>query len=68
MTALADIRFPWYQNAFDIERVTRDYAYFLENRLRSRYGMEGVPLVIDFVERSGRREAVDAGGSRRPRR
>jgi GTP-binding protein len=32
-------------------RVTRDYAYFLENRLRERYGMEGVPLVIDFVER-----------------
>jgi phenylacetate-CoA ligase len=25
MTALADIKFPWYQNAFDIERVTRDY-------------------------------------------
>jgi GTP-binding protein len=36
-------------------RVTRDYAYFLENRLRDRYGMEGVPLVIDFVERGGRR-------------
>jgi GTP-binding protein len=28
--------------------VTRDYAYFLENRLRERYGLEGVPLVIDF--------------------
>jgi GTP-binding protein len=39
-------------------RVTRDYAYFLENRLRARYGMEGVPLVIDFVERGQRgREA-----------
>jgi GTPase len=36
-------------------RVTRDYAYFLENRLRARYGMEGVPLIIDFVERGGRR-------------
>ncbi|MGI8921176.1 MAG: ribosome biogenesis GTPase Der [Solirubrobacteraceae bacterium] len=32
-------------------RVTRDYAYFLENRLRARYRLEGVPLVIDFVER-----------------
>src|ERR1700689_878014 len=32
-------------------RVTRDYAYFVENRLRARYGMDGVPLVIDFVER-----------------
>jgi GTPase len=35
-------------------RVTRDYAYFLENRLRDRYGMDGVPLVIDFVERGQR--------------
>jgi predicted GTPase len=35
-------------------RVTRDYAYFLENRLRARYGMNGVPLVIDFVERGQR--------------
>jgi len=35
-------------------RVTRDYAYFLENRLRARYAMDGVPLIIDFVER-GRR-------------
>ena len=36
-------------------RVTRDYAYFLENRLRARYGLEGVPLIIDFVERGERR-------------
>ena len=35
-------------------RVTRDYAYFLENRLRARYGMEGIPLIIDFVERGNR--------------
>jgi GTPase len=41
------------------ERVTRDYAYFVENRLRARYGMDGVPLIIDFVERGerGGREA-----------
>lgn len=37
-------------------RVTRDYAYYLENRLRERYGLEGVPTVIDFVERAERRE------------
>jgi GTP-binding protein len=36
-------------------RVTRDYAYFLENRLRARYAMDGVPLVIDFNERRERR-------------
>ena len=41
-------------------RVTRDYAYFLENQMRERYALDGVPLIIDFVERgaraSGRRE------------
>ena len=36
-------------------RVTRDYAYFIENRLRARYGMDGVPLIIDFNERKQRR-------------
>ncbi|MDQ3631108.1 MAG: ribosome biogenesis GTPase Der [Actinomycetota bacterium] len=36
-------------------RVTRDYAYFVENRLRARYGMDGVPLIIDFNERTQRR-------------
>jgi GTP-binding protein len=43
-------------------RVTRDYAYFIENRLRERYHLEGVPAIIDFVERSERRPA---GGRRR---
>jgi GTP-binding protein len=36
-------------------RVTRDYAYYLENRLRERYRLEGIPLLIDFVERRERR-------------
>lgn len=40
-------------------RLTRDYVYFLENRLRSRFGMDGVPLVIDFVERKGRRRRAE---------
>jgi GTP-binding protein len=38
-------------------RVTRDYAYFIENRLRERYGLDGIPLVIDFAERKQRRRA-----------
>ncbi len=42
-------------------RVTRDYAYFVENRLRERYGFAGVPLVIDFNERRQRR-SERAGG------
>jgi GTP-binding protein len=32
----------------DRNLVTRDYAYFLENRLRDRWKLDGVPLVIDF--------------------
>jgi len=28
--------------------LTRSYGYFVENRLRERYGLEGVPLVIDY--------------------
>jgi GTP-binding protein len=36
------------------KRLTRDYAYFVENRLRERYALEGIPLVIDFAERKGR--------------
>jgi GTPase len=45
-------------------RVTRDYAYFIENRLRERYRLEGVPTIIDFVERNERRPA----DARRPDR
>jgi GTP-binding protein len=40
------------------ERITRDYAYFLENRLRERYALDGIPLVIDFVARKQRRRAA----------
>ncbi len=39
-------------------RLTRDYAYFVENRLRERYGLEGVPVIVDFVERRERRSAA----------
>ena len=38
----------------DRGRVTRDYAYFLENRLRERWRLQGVPLVIDFNTSRGR--------------
>jgi GTP-binding protein len=40
--------------------VTRDYAYYLENRLRERYSLDGIPLIIDFVARSERRGAKRA--------
>jgi GTPase len=35
----------------DRRLISRDWAYHLENRLRADYGLEGVPLVIDFVPR-----------------
>jgi GTP-binding protein len=51
----------------DRRLIRRDYAYFFENRLRSRYRLEGVPLVIDFADRprrtrGARREAEPARG------
>ena len=41
----------------DRKLIARDWAYHLENRIREAYGLEGVPLVIDFVPHSGRRGA-----------
>jgi GTP-binding protein len=35
----------------DRKLIVRDYAYFVENRLRERYRLEGVPVVIDFADR-----------------
>jgi GTP-binding protein len=32
--------------------VTRDYGYWVENQLRERLGLEGVPVVVDFRQRS----------------
>ena len=36
----------------DTSLVTRDYAYWVENQLRDRYALEGVPVPIDFRRRS----------------
>ena len=36
----------------DPSLLTRDYGYWVENELRSRFELEGVPLTIDFVRRS----------------
>jgi GTPase len=36
----------------DPSLVTRDYGYWVENELRERFEMEGVPVSIDFVKRS----------------
>jgi GTPase len=39
----------------DRRLIQRDWAFHLENRMRDAYALEGVPLVIDYVPRKGRR-------------
>ena len=36
-------------------KLTRDYAYYLEIRLRARFGFDGVPVILDVRERKQRR-------------
>ncbi len=36
----------------DTSLVTRDYAYWVENELRARFELEGVPVAIDFRRRT----------------
>jgi GTP-binding protein len=35
----------------DRKLISRDWAYYLENSLRDAHGLDGIPLVIDFVPR-----------------
>jgi GTP-binding protein len=42
-------RFRFFVN--DPGLVTRDWAYWVENRLRERFALQGVPVVIDFARR-----------------
>ena len=39
----------------DRRLIGREWAFHLENRLREAYALQGVPLVIDYVPRKGRR-------------
>ena len=41
-------RFRIFVNAPSL--VTRDYGYWVENELRKRFDLEGVPVSIDFVK------------------
>jgi GTPase len=36
----------------DPSLVTRDYGYWVENQLRDRFELEGIPVTIDFVRRA----------------
>jgi GTPase len=43
-------RFRFFVN--DPALITRDYGYWIENQLRERFQLAGVPVTIDFVRRS----------------
>jgi GTP-binding protein len=43
-------RFRFFVN--DPGLVTRDYGYWVENRVRERFELAGVPVIIDFVRRA----------------
>jgi len=43
-------RFRFFVN--DPGLITRDYGYWVENQLRERFELQGVPVSIDFVRRS----------------
>ena len=43
-------RFRFFVN--DPSLVTRDYGYWVENQLRDRFELDGVPVSIDFVRRT----------------
>jgi GTPase len=49
-TSVRPPRYRFFVN--DPSLVTRDYAYWVENRMRERFSLEGVPVSIDFVARS----------------
>jgi GTP-binding protein len=42
-------RFRFFVN--DPGLLTRDYGYWVENRVREQFGLEGIPVIIDFVRR-----------------
>jgi GTPase len=49
-TTVRPPRFRFFVN--DPGLITRDYGYWVENQLRDRFDLEGVPVAIDFVKRS----------------
>ncbi len=48
-TGVRPPRFRFFVN--DRSLVTRDYGYWVENQLRERFKLQGVPVTIDFVNR-----------------
>ncbi len=40
----------------DKKLIAREWAFHLENRLREEYGLDGVPLILDYIPREKRGE------------
>ncbi len=49
----------------DRRLIVRDWAYHLENRIRAAYGLDGVPVIIDFVPHTTRRPSPTEPGRAR---
>ncbi len=49
-TSVRPPRFRFFVN--DPGLITRDYAYWVENKLRDRFEMQGIPVSIDFVRKT----------------
>jgi GTP-binding protein len=49
-TTVRPPRFRFFVN--DPGLITRDYGYWVENQLRDRFELEGVPVSIDFVRKT----------------
>ncbi|HLI33326.1 MAG TPA: ribosome biogenesis GTPase Der [Solirubrobacteraceae bacterium] len=67
--AQIDVRPPRFMlHVNERARLRREYAAYIENRLRERYGLRGVPLIIDYRGRSERgRPSTSTGRDRRLR-
>ena len=48
----------------DRRLISRSWAFHLENRLRAHFGLEGVPVVIDYVPKSRRPRRSEVAASR----
>ena len=50
----------------DRRLIDRNWAFHLENRIRQAYGLEGVPLIVDFVPKSRSRRSGAANATTQP--
>src|SRR5207244_2363537 len=53
-------------HVIDPSLVTRDYGYWVENELRRRIALGGIPVSIDCAWRERQAKPGSGGGARRP--